>query len=92
MKTAEQILVELAKLRKTYSNRPKTSRQDSMQIVHKYLESKPKKIWWFAHEVDRIDTPFGFISHRGPARLVDLVDKGICSREKVGKYTVYRLN
>lgn len=91
MATQEQIDQALKTLRENYYNKSSKPTEDMCVVVRQYLESKPDKIWWYAHEVDRINTPFGFISHRGPARLVDLVDKGICAREKVGRFTVYRL-
>lgn len=91
MYSEETINAALAQLRRQHRGRPKVNIDRDNFVVQQYLESNPFKIWWFAHEVTMIDTPFGYISHRGGARLTDLVDSGVCVRDKVGRFTVYRL-
>lgn len=92
MTRADQIEQSLQNLRDWYAQNHKASKVKMKERVHKLLLEHPEKIWWFAWQVNGSTTKDGyFISHRGCARLTDLVDDGICESAVVGKYTVYRL-
>lgn len=76
-----------------YKNYQKRDNKDTQkQRVLKYLQENRNIIWWWSWEVVNKTTKAGkFISHRGCARLTDLVNENLLESRAVGIYTVYKL-
>lgn len=55
------------------------------------LTENPKKVWWFAWEINGSMLTNGKrLSHRACARATDLVAKSEAESRRIGRFKVYR--